>query len=134
MSSSNIIFYSKRCKHCKKLFDILNMYNYINEFKTYCIDDDKQYNIEFVPAIILSGINKVFYGKDVFDIIYFNIKKNLITNDINNNKMLENIKSIHETNVNKLDNIFNAIEGKNYADLEYNINNDLDFSKLIIFK
>ncbi len=74
--SEQILFYSKKCPNCKKLFDLLqNAPRLKNNFLIICIDD-KRYNIpkciRSVPSAIISsnmGQPQVFSGTKLFNYI-----------------------------------------------------------------
>ncbi len=74
--SEQILFYSKKCPNCKKLFDLLqNAPRLKNNFLIICIDD-KRYNIpkciRSVPSAIVSsniGQPQVFSGTKLFNYI-----------------------------------------------------------------
>jgi len=66
----NIIFYSKKCKDCCNLLNILQNENMISYFRLFCVDDNMNkvpIEITYVPTMIVSTINKPLVGKEAFE-------------------------------------------------------------------
>ena len=65
--SKNILFYSRNCKTCITLFNVLNMEQLLGFFQLFCIDDFKEPDgITVVPTMIVSTSNAPFVGPDTF--------------------------------------------------------------------
>ena len=56
-----IIFYSDKCKYCKKLFEYLEKNNLKDLFKLINVDNtDVSHNIKIVPSIFYDQLNNQF--------------------------------------------------------------------------
>ena len=64
----NILFYSKKCKYCESLINILKNKGIYNSFKCICIDDNKNLPsyLTKVPTLIIPSVNKPLEGKFAF--------------------------------------------------------------------
>ena len=84
-----IIFYSDKCKFCKKLFEYLEKNNLIEIFKLINIDNtDVSHNIKIVPSIFDDQLNQIMEGKDAF-LYLLNLKYfNNPTNNVNLTKFI----------------------------------------------
>ena len=66
---ANILFYSLKCDMCQNLLTILQNENLLTYFKPYCVDNKLNKippQIQFVPTLIVSGINKPLVGNETF--------------------------------------------------------------------
>lgn len=87
MSNTNIIFYSKKCNNCKKLFDMIINFNELDKYKTICIDNNhkKFPYIHRVPTLITENIKKPLIGINAFRWIESQSQFNKETNNYKNN-------------------------------------------------
>jgi hypothetical protein len=75
--SKDFIFYSNYCEHSKKLLDILNNNNMLNNFELCCVDsNDIQIPdfIECVPTLYITAQKRVLSNDGLFH--YINIESN----------------------------------------------------------
>lgn len=89
MNSSNILFYSEKCKYCYKLLQEIKTRNLEGVFKFVCADTTKVPSIiTSVPTIVVRQCTKPLVGKDAFNWVanqtFFNIPTNNINASINN--------------------------------------------------
>ena len=122
---SNIIFYSNKCLHCKKIIDLITNENIIDNFKLVCIDNNssKYPYIQRVPTLIISKDHVPLVGVNAFNFIKANTQFNKRTNNINLNPnsnisedlntLLSNGSSKMKSNFNISNNNFSFIEEKN---------------------
>lgn len=84
---SNIIFYSNKCKFCKKIIDLITEENLIESYKLICIDNNsKNYPyIQRVPTLLISKDKKPLVGVNAFNYLQANSQFNKNTNNINLN-------------------------------------------------
>ena len=88
MSKENIIFYSKKCKFCNQLINLINEVDNLNNFKCVCIDNIDLNQIPYidsVPCLIIKEIKKPLIGVNAFNYIKSRPQLNRITNNINSN-------------------------------------------------
>ena len=83
----NIIFYSNKCVHCKKIIDLITNENIMEHFKLICIDNEsKSYPyIHRVPTLLISKDHAPLVGVNAFNYIKANTQFNKGTNNINLN-------------------------------------------------
>ena len=83
----NIIFYSNKCVHCKKIIDLITNENIMERFKLICIDNQsKSYPyIHRVPTLLISKDHAPLVGVNAFNYIKANTQFNKGTNNINLN-------------------------------------------------
>jgi ADP-heptose:LPS heptosyltransferase len=65
----NIIFYSRTCGMCQRLIKMLEHENLLSYFKLYCVDDKLDQlpiDIEVVPTMIVSTVNKPLVANETF--------------------------------------------------------------------
>ena len=126
----NRIYYSNKCKYSMELLELLKSLNITKYFQLICIDDIKNINIDYVPALILNGCNKIFYGSQIFNLIKFKTK--LIGQKTNNmymgDKLINNDDIYNNEKINNNDGIVNEFIFTND-----NGDNIYDFSKYLIF-
>lgn len=68
-SNKNIIFYSRKCRACNELINILNSNNLMRFFIEFCVDDNIDKlppQIKMVPTLIVSNVNKPLVAGDAF--------------------------------------------------------------------
>jgi hypothetical protein len=67
-----ILFYSKYCKHCSKLFTFKENDEDFQKVKKVCVDNDNNLppQITKVPTLVADDLQTPIYGKEVF--AYFN--------------------------------------------------------------
>lgn len=69
MNSKNTLFYSKKCKTCQILINILKNENLIHHFNPFCVDGKINQippQITVVPTMIVKDINKILVGEETF--------------------------------------------------------------------
>ena len=122
---SNIIFYSNKCLHCKKIIDLITNENIIDNFKLVCIDKNasKYPYVQRVPTLIISKDRVPLVGVNAFNFIKANTQFNKKTNNINLNPnsnisqdlntLLSNSNPKMKSNFNISNNNFSFIEEKN---------------------
>lgn len=135
---SNIIFYSNKCLHCKKIIDLITNENIIDNFKLVCIDNNssKYPYIQRVPTLIISKDRVPLVGVNAFNFIKANTQFNKKTNNINLNPnsnisedlntLLSNGSSKMKSNFNISSNNFSFIEEKNDESLINQFKPNLD--------
>ena len=135
---SNIIFYSNKCLHCKKIIDLITNENIIDNFKLVCIDNNssKYPYIQRVPTLIISKDRVPVVGVNAFNFIKANTQFNKKTNNINLNPnsnisedlntLLSNGNSKMKSNFNISSNNFSFIEEKNDESLINQFKPNLD--------
>ena len=134
----NIIFYSNKCVHCKKIIDLITSENIIDNFKLICIDNQsKTYPyIHRVPTLLISKDHAPLVGVNAFNYIKANTQFNKSTNNINLNPnkninkelniLLSNNNSQIKSNFNIQNNNFSFIEEKNDESLINQFKPNLD--------
>lgn len=67
-----ILFYSKYCNHCSKLFNFKQNHQDFTKVKKICVDNEINLppQITKVPTLVSDDLHTPIYGKDVF--AYFN--------------------------------------------------------------
>ena len=86
MNSENILFYSKKCKYCEQILDLVNKSNEFNKYKIICIDGNDNFPyIQRVPTLLVKEIQKPLIGINAFNHIKSKMQFNLNTNNINFN-------------------------------------------------
>ncbi len=135
-----IIFYSDKCKFCKKLFDYLEKNNIIESFKLVNIDNNNvPENIKIVPTIFDDQLNQIMEGKESF-LYLLNLKYfNNPTNNIDLARFIPpnpTIKEDEMANKYKSDNLLINNETNNFVkqtqekNKEININYNNDFKEI----
>ena len=104
-----ILFYSNKCKHCKKLFELIESKNLKDDFKLVNVDNNKNVpkDITQVPTIFEVDLNIVLTGKKAFEYVlsqkYFNLQSNNINNWIDKNiirpKIVQDKKAYNENSI-----------------------------------
>ncbi len=67
------LFYSEHCKHCTMLLETLRTLDKNKQIKLISVDYIKSKNIVIdsrithIPAMLLADVNKIIFGKEVFD-------------------------------------------------------------------
>ena len=135
---SNIIFYSNKCLHCKKIIDLITNENIIDNFKLVCIDNNasKYPYVQRVPTLIISKDRVPLVGVNAFNFIKANTQFNKKTNNINLNPnsnisqdlntLLSSGSSKMKSNFNISNNNFSFIEEKNDESLINQFKPNLD--------
>ena len=134
----NIIFYSNKCVHCKKIIDLITSENIMDNFKLICIDNQsKTYPyIHRVPTLLISKDHAPLVGVNAFNYIKANTQFNKGTNNINlspnkninkelNILLSNNIPQV-KSNFNMQNNNFSFIEEKNDESLINQFKPNLD--------
>lgn len=65
----NLLFYSKTCKMCYNLLNVLEVEELLKFFNLVCVDDKISYlppQIKVVPTMIVKNVNKPLVGKETF--------------------------------------------------------------------
>ena len=93
-----ILFYSNKCSYSESLMNILKSKGLIQEFKTICVDNNKDLPsyLTKVPTLIVPNVNKPLEGKNAFmwinTVFNFNQETNNFNNKVNNNININNMK------------------------------------------
>lgn len=131
-NNSNILFYSNLCNSCKMLLEFLKQNKLDGLFNYICVEHYKNNpilnNIHSVPTVILSQLNKILVGKEIF-IFLQNIVKNKSSNNIVNNQFTEIINN--NTNNNQFLENNNKNLKNNNKNLENNNKNLENNSKIL---
>ena len=118
----NIIFYSNKCVHCKKIIDLITSENIIDNFKLICIDNQsKTYPyIHRVPTLLISKDHAPLVGVNAFNYIKANTQFNKSTNNINlnpNKNINKELNILLSNNNSQIKSIFN-IQNNNFSFIE----------------
>ena len=69
MNNQHILFYSERCPHCEKFYNLLQITRKLSLFRLVCVDKLQRVpkGITSVPTIIIPGYNTPLVGDNVFN-------------------------------------------------------------------
>lgn len=128
----SIIFYSKYCDYCRRLFDEINKIDSLDNYQLVCLEEhpNKFPMITRVPSLIVKNVQKPIVGKYAFDCIKTKNQFNGTSNNINqnpnkylneeDNKMLydkEDDKSTTQTTNNDYSYVYDDNDDKNVTDV-----------------
>jgi hypothetical protein len=85
MGNENILFYSKKCKFCSQIINLISDIDSLEKYKFICIDNErnKYPYIQRVPTLIIKQIKQPLIGINAFNWIKSTAHFNRITNNIN---------------------------------------------------
>lgn len=68
LTSHHVLFYSKKCQHCKELYDLMTKMNIWNDFVPICVEEVKPIprSVKSVPTIIVPTHKNPLEGEEVF--------------------------------------------------------------------
>jgi hypothetical protein len=133
MGNENILFYSKKCKFCSQIINLISDIDSLEKYKFICIDNEKNKYpyIQRVPTLMIKQVKQPLIGINAFNWIKSTAHFNRITNNINakpnkfvnskenpllydvnkgpdgmkNKNSLDNGYTFIKTNINSIDNI-----------------------------
>ena len=113
----NILFYSNKCNHCKKIISLINEIDNIDSYKLICIDNNNNQNFKFIQRVptLLTTEKKPLVGINAFKWINAKNQFNNNTNNINNNPN-KNLSRDLNPLLFKNDNEFNNNNNYSYVD------------------
>lgn len=85
MGNENILFYSKKCKFCSQIINLISDIDSIEKYMLICLDNErsKYPYIQRVPTLIIKQIKQPLIGINAFNWIKSTAQFNRITNNIN---------------------------------------------------
>ena len=111
-----VIFYSDKCEYSKKLLAYLDKHNIRSNFQLICVDTNPiPKEIDIVPTIVDSELNKPLKGKKAFEYL-LNLK--YFNNPTNN---IELVKDLPENPEIKEDTLANTTDLTKSSELDANI-------------
>ena len=68
LSSHHVLFYSKKCKHCKELFELMSSLSIWDKFVNICVEETRPLpkSVKSVPTIIVPTHKNPLEGEEVF--------------------------------------------------------------------
>ena len=140
----SIIFYSKYCDFCRKLFDEINKIDSLDNYQLVCLEEHPNQfpMITRVPSLIVKNVQKPIVGKHAFECIRTTNQFNGKSNNINykdpnkhlnkeDNTMLydvEDEKSTTQTKNNDYSYVHDDNDDKNVTDV--NVKLEKEFSDI----
>ena len=69
MNNPYVLFFSERCRHSEKFYNLLRQHGKLHLFRLVCVDNLRRIpkGITSVPTIIVPGYNVPLVGDDVFN-------------------------------------------------------------------
>ncbi len=85
MGNENILFYSKKCKFCSQLINLISDIDSVDKYVFICLDNEREKYpyIQRVPTLITKQIKQPLIGINAFNWIKSTVQFNRITNNIN---------------------------------------------------
>lgn len=110
LTSHHVLFYSKKCQHCKELYELMTSMNLWNDFVNICVEETRNLpkSVKSVPTIIVPSHKNPLEGEEVFMWI------KSYGNTLNNSKKQESKESNVQSNMEESGDI-QAFYGSEYG-------------------